>query len=741
MDDLDEIRERAWLQTVVAEALKQYDANSMGGERLREDALRTQKELWEEVGPISGSGQLEQLADFMSYIGAMKQQKRSHVFLESQKEKYARIAQSPYFGRIDFSEDGGGEKSYYIGAFNLVDEGFDILVHDWRAPVSGMFYDFDVGPASYDCPKGTISGELTRKRQYKIAKGGLIYMFDSSLKIDDEVLQQILGKSADSKMKAIVTSIQREQNRAIRNESFQNLVVEGPAGSGKTSVALHRAAYLLYKHRGTVTEKEILIFSPNAVFNDYISNVLPELGEENLISATFEDFMLKALHTELKKEGYYERLEYLLAGRERPTYAARSESVRFKSSEEFRQLLKAYAEQVQKDGPAFSDLYFREKLLISAREQKKLFAEDYAFLPFARRLIKLKSRIEYLLKPMEDARKREVAAALSEQGVADKQELAFKTAAIVAGETKDLRERVARAAAFDLIALYRAFFDHLVSGAKEADRARFMRMRAFTLEMLGANRLYYEDQVALLYLQSAWGGVAKTSSIRFLIVDEAQDYTPLQFEIFRLLFGNASLTLLGDKNQRIQPFSGADGQGLEGLGDIFPAGSTMYLRLGKSYRSTLEITRFTRRLLGVSAPEEAVERHGEEPVTLGFPDEAALRKRAAEDIAAFQAAGFSSVGILTRTKREAEEVYLALRRKTALKATLSGDEAYARGAVVMPAYLAKGLEFDAVIVYNASRDNYAYGDERLYLYTACTRALHALRVYYTGEATTLLEST
>lgn len=741
MDDSDELQERAWLQTVIAEARRQHDASSEDGKRLREDALRTQKELWEEVGPISGSGQLEQLADFMSYIGAMKQQKRSHVFLESQKEKYARIAQSPYFGRIDFSENGGAEKTCYIGTFNLVDESFNILVYDWRAPVSGMFYDFDVGPASYDCPKGTISGALTRKRQYKIANGELVYMFDSNLKIDDEVLQQILGKSADSKMKAIVTSIQREQNRAIRNESFQNLVVEGPAGSGKTSVALHRAAYLLYKHRGTVTEKEIVIFSPNAVFNDYISNVLPELGEESLLSATFEDFMRTTLCAALKKEGYYERLEYLLAGRERPTYPARSENVRFKSSDAFCELIKAYADSVQKNGPAFSDLYFREKLLLSAREQKKLFAKDYAFLPFVRRLTKLKSRIEYLLKPMVDERKKEVAAALAENGVTDKQELAFKTAAIVAGETKPLRERVASTTAFDPVALYRAFFDRLVSEAKEADRARFKRISAFTLEALDAKRLYYEDQIALLYLQSAWGGVTKTSYIRFLIVDEAQDYTPLQFEIFRLLFGKASLTLLGDKNQRVEPFSGADGQGLEGLGAVFPAGSTLYLRLSKSYRSTVEITRFTRRLLGVSAPEEAVERHGEEPLTLGFPDENALKKRVAEDIAAFQAAGFSSVGILTRTKKEAAEVYAVLRRKTVLKAILSGDEAYARGAVVMPAYLAKGLEFDAVIVYNASQNNYVYEDERLYLYTACTRALHALRVYYIGEATALLENT
>ncbi|HWR18088.1 MAG TPA: UvrD-helicase domain-containing protein [Clostridia bacterium] len=739
MDDLEKKLEEQWLETVVAEAQRQYLKYGESDEKLKEDALRTQKELWEEVGPIASSGELDQIVEFMEYIGSMKQQKRSHVFIKSQKDKYFKIAQSPYFARIDFKEEGQEDKPFYIGTFNLIDEKYSILVYDWRAPVSGMFYDFDVGPASYLCPKGTVEGEITRKRQYKIADGKLVYMFDSSLKIDDEMLRQILGRSADSKMKAIVTSIQREQNRAIRNESFQNLIVQGPAGSGKTSVALHRAAYLLYKHKDTVTEKNILILSPNAIFNDYISEVLPELGEENLLSTTFEAFMQGTLRTDLVNERFSDMMEYLYAGKSRPYFKERFFSMCFKSSDEFLKRIKAYADCMQNEGTGFFDIKIKDKLIVSAEEQKRLFREEYAFLPLERRLMKLRARIEYLLNPLESARKKEISEMLKEKSkILDRQELLFKSTAIVKSEFKEVRENVERITTYDPLKLYRAFFDHLVDTADKANRADMESIRSFTFEALDAKKLYYEDQIALFYLKSAWGGAVKTAAVRFLIADEAQDYTLLQLEILRLLFGHAKLTLLGDPSQTIHPYMREGVYGEEKLFAVFPEGSTLHLQLSKSYRSTLEITRFARRILHRPFIEDSVERHGSEPVTVGFKDEAELRQHIVADVQSFTEKGFSSIGILTRTKREAVDVYAYMRRKIPLKAVLSGDEEYVRGTVVMPVYLAKGLEFDAVIVYNASKENYT-PDERLYLYTACTRALHALHVCYVGEMTELLD--
>ncbi len=736
MNDTEQTLELQWLDEVLAEANRQYQENCEGDEKLRADALQTQKELWEEVGPVSVSNELDQLVEFMEYIGTMKQQKRSHAFLERQKEKYQKIAASPYFGRIDFAQEGGAEKPYYIGTFNLINKDYNILVYDWRAPVSGMFYDFETGPASYECPKGVIEGMLTLKRQYKVEGGKLVYMFDSELKIDDEMLQQLLGKSADSKMKAIVTSIQREQNRAIRNEQYQNLIVQGPAGSGKTSVALHRAAYLLYKHRGEITEKNILNFSPNGIFNDYISNVLPELGEENLMQTTFESFMHHALRSDLATESYYSMMEYLFEGRERPTFAVRSASMRIKSSASFHKLLKEYATYAQADGMHFEDLYFKKKLLLSAQEQAKLFSEDYAFLPFVRRLEKLKSRMQYLLKPEEDALKKQVIQTLAEEKrILDRQELLLRTSAIVAGETKKTREAIERLTAFDLLKKYRAFFDYLVQTVPEPMRAEAEQLRAFTLEALDAKQLFYEDQIALLYLKSVWGGVPKAAGVRFVIIDEAQDYTPLQYEIFRLLFGHASLTILGDENQAIHPYLNVGSY--ETIAQVFPKESTLFLKLSKSYRSTYEISAFAAMLLGRDA-SQSIARHGEEPIMNGFSSLSELQNALMNDAAALTEQGHSSVGILTRTKKEAAELSTALRRKLRHKTILSGDEGYARGVIVMPAYLAKGLEFDAVLIYNASAKSYAYEDERLYLYTACTRALHVLRVYYIRQPSALL---
>ncbi len=296
MKDFEWKLEKEWLQAVLQEVLKQYNEKHDLKEKFKKDAIETQRELWDDVGSVSIANGLEQVVDFIGFINTMKIQKRSHEFTKKLEEKYERMLLSPYFGRMDFIENGEEkDKKYYIGISNLINDNYDFLVYDWRAPVSNMFYDYEIGEANYKCPEGRVNGKLTLKRQYKINNGKIKYMFDSNLKIDDEVLQDILGKSTDSKMNAIVTTIQREQNKVIRNEEYKNLIVQGPAGSGKTSVALHRIAYLLYKHRDKISPKNIVIFSPNDIFNDYISNVLPQLGEDNMCQTTFKEYMHKAL--------------------------------------------------------------------------------------------------------------------------------------------------------------------------------------------------------------------------------------------------------------------------------------------------------------------------------------------------------------------------------------------------------------------------------------------------------------
>ncbi len=317
--------ENEWLQEVLKEARKQFNEKKDLKKRFEKDAIETQRELWQDIGSVSASNGLEQIVDFMQSINTMKIEKRSHEFTRKLEEKYERILLAPYFGRIDFLEKGDKKaEKCYIGISNLINDNYDIFIYDWRAPVSSMFYDYEIGESSYQCPEGIVDGKLTLKRQYKINNDKIEYMLDSNLKIDDEVLQNILSKSTDSKMKTIITTIQREQNKVIRNEEYKNLIVQGPAGSGKTSVALHRIAYLLYKHRDKIKPQNIVIFSPNDIFNDYISSVLPQLGEDNMYQTTFKEYMHMALGSELIKENYCEMMEYILVSKKQDSYEKES---------------------------------------------------------------------------------------------------------------------------------------------------------------------------------------------------------------------------------------------------------------------------------------------------------------------------------------------------------------------------------------------------------------------------------
>jgi DNA helicase II / ATP-dependent DNA helicase PcrA len=734
--------ENEWLEKVLEETRKQLSEKRDFKEKFKKDAIDTQRELWQEVGSVSISNELEQLVDFLGFIDVMKRQKRSHEFTAKLQEKYEKMVLSPYFGRIDFHEN-GDERSekYYIGLSNLITDKYDFLIYDWRAPVCSMFYDYEIGKAGYKCPEGIIEGSLTQKRQYKINNGKIDYMFDSNLKIDDEILQDILGKSTDSKMKTIVTTIQREQNKVIRNEEYKNLIVQGPAGSGKTSIALHRIAYLLYKHRDKIVPQNIIIFSPNQIFNDYISNVLPELGEENMCQTTFKEYMHKSLGNELILEDYCDMMEYILASKEKPAYQQRIRNIKYKSSIEFKDLLKQYVTYVEKTDRDFTDIILRDKVIISSKDLKDLFYKDYAQFPLKRRLHKLRERVLFLLKPYEKEFIREVAGKLRDSGsYIDKIEITEKSIVAIRGEMKDLYREIDRMTEFDLVDIYTTLFEKLElfysNPATENSDKKIDEIKRYTLENLKAHRLYYEDQPALLYLKGALGDLPKTSEIKYVIIDEAQDYTPLQYEIFKQLFNHASITMLGDLNQSINPFMNLGDY--NNISDLYPQNNTCIINLTKSYRSTMEITEFSRMLLHKEIADGFVERRGEKPIVLGFPKEEAMKERILEDVKIGKEKGYKSIGIITRTIKETNEVYSFLKDKTAIKSIISDEDEYKNDTLVIPAYLAKGLEFDVVIIYNAGNESYCCEEERLLFYTACTRALHVLHVYYTGKHTPLL---
>ena len=738
MLDLDLRQEEQWLETVLDEANAQLLEVSAQDDALKDDAIETQRELWEDVGSLAASDGLDKIVDFLEYISVMKKQKRSHGIIEAQKAKLQKIVRTPYFGRIDFQTAGSAQvKPYYIGTFSLITDENRVLVYDWRAPVSGMFYDDEIGPARFTTPGGEVEGELTSKRQYKIEHGKITYLFDSSVKIDDEMLQQMLAGHADGKMRSIITTIQREQNRAIRNESYQHLIVQGAAGSGKTSVALHRIAYLLFRHRDTITAENIIVFSPNPVFSDYISNVLPELGEANMLQTTFGSFLAGALPIKGRREQYYDLMEYLFSAKDQPTYHERTSSLRLKSSAAFRDAIKAYAVALAGQDVSFAPLVCAGKTIASSKELKKLFSYDYASLPYLARFEKLRDRMNYLLDARDIARAEEIAQLITaSEGFIDRGELRRRSRAIAKDETRSARTNAAMMTEVTAGSIYLSFLDELETWLpclSEADRASVCRD---TRENFRAGQLRYEDQIALLFLQGTLGGTQKTARIRYVIIDEAQDYSPLQYECIRLFFARASVTMLGDLDQSITPYLCLGGY--ENLSALFPAENTLLLRFTKSYRSTAEIIAFSAAILGRSGDIDSVGRHGEAPKIVRMPTQDAIFHAIAEDIRALREDGHVSIGILTETKAETKLVFQALKSVDGISALSGSEEEFPRGAVVLPAYLAKGLEFDAVILFNAGDGHFENESERLLLYTACTRALHRLILYHTGSPSPFL---
>lgn len=734
--------ENEWLQEVLKEVRKQFNEKHNFKERFKKDAIKTQRELWQDIGSVSVSNGLEQIVDFMQFINTMKIEKRGHEFTRKLEKKYERMLLSPYFGRIDFLEKGDKKaEKCYIGISNLINDNYDILIYDWRAPISSMFYDYEIGEASYECPEGIVDGKLTLKRQYKINNGKIEYMFDSNLKIDDEVLQDILSKSTDSKMKTIVTTIQREQNKVIRNEEYKNLIVQGPAGSGKTSVALHRIAYLLYKQRDKIKPQNIVIFSPNDIFNDYISNVLPQLGEDNMYQTTFKEYMHMALGSELIKENYCEMMEYILVSKKQDSYQKRISSIKFKSSMEFLDILKRYVSYLEKMDRNFTDIIFRGNLIISSKDIQELFFKDYVKLPLKRRLEKIRERILFLVEPYKKLRIEEVASELKDSdSYIDKVEIMKRSTHVVKEEMKNIYYEINRMTELDLVDIYKKLFEKLeffyASSNTKYRETEIDKIKSYTLEKLKTRILNYEDQPPLLYLKGAIGDLPKTSEIKYVIIDEAQDYTPLQYEIFHQLFQSASITILGDLHQSINPFMNVGDY--SNISNIFSKDDTCIINLTKSYRSTIEITKFSRRLLNKEISGECVERSGDDPLLLGFIDEGAIKERLLEDVKIYNEKGYKSIGIITRTVKEAEEVYSFLKGKVHVKSIMKDDE-YVSDTLVIPSYLSKGLEFDVVLIYNAGDGNYSCEEERLLLYTACTRALHALCIYYSGKITPLLK--
>ena len=602
------------------------------------------------------------------------------------RDRLQKTKASPYFARIDFLPEGELQAAaYYIGlyAFRYQQQ---LYIIDWRSPVASMFYDFELGKAFYDAPQGHTDGELRLKRQFKIVNGEMEYAFDSSQNIQDDILQQELAHTSDEKMKSIISTIQKEQNQIIRNEKAHTLIIQGVAGSGKTSIALHRVAFLLYRFRNTIKAQNVTIISPNKVFGDYIANVLPELGEEPIFEASLEDLALVQLENGVDFVGDRDPLE--------AKDPAWEERVKFKSSVEFVHLMDDFIARLPQ--LAFQPQNFEYKEWKVPADWIQARVDVYKRFPLMKRLEMvaddIHSRLENeFLREEQPPHRNRIFQALRKM-------LTMKTT----------------------LSAYRAFFRQL---GKE---------RAKLFKPFQKGVLEWNDVYPYLYLQAAFTGLQQSRMIKHLVIDEMQDYSPIQYAVLNLLF-QCPKTILGDFSQSINPNCPYT---LEDLHQLYEGSQLM--RLEKSYRSTYEIIHFAKKIVS-QADFQAVERHGPAPELLSFPSQEEELQEIVRRVEEFHQGKYNTLGIVTRTNSQAQALYEALRERGAQVNLITPEsKSFQNGATVLSVHMSKGLEFDQVILPQADGETYSSEFDRNLLYVACTRAMHQLALTCTGTFSPLL---
>ncbi|SDS48696.1 DNA helicase-2 / ATP-dependent DNA helicase PcrA [Paenibacillaceae bacterium GAS479] len=754
---------------------------------LRDQATDMRKRFWEDVTINTSTDEdfEETFHNINQQSAVLAERERGHKLLKQQWKNLKRLLPSPYFGRIDFQENGSDPtEQIYIGVSSFVDkDGLNFLIYDWRTPIASLYYDYSPGPASYITPTGRIEGTMELKRQFQIQNGQIRNMFDASETIGDELLQQVLGKGADSQMKSIVATIQKEQNTIIRDDKSRMLIVQGAAGSGKTSAALQRVAFLLYKNRQTIKADQIVLFSPNPMFASYISTVLPELGEENMQQTTFQEYIDYWVGSTLRPEDPFDGIEYVLTEQGTPGYEARLQGIKYKTSEAFLQALQNYGIWLGREGMRFKGIRIRDRILITGKQMREKFYSYDRSLPLFNRVVLLQEWLLNELATLErmereapwvqeelnylDAdqyaevfgtlhRDREVFdlaehyASVREKVIkkrredegdfdfAQKEEDLLRRT-IVKDIFKPLRKSVRKFSFVDYKGIYGQLFDEEAAYREKTKEAvipsLWPEICRQTKETLTRNELFHEDATPYLYVKELIEGVRTNTEIQYVFVDEGQDYSAFQFEYLKKLFPRARMTVLGDFGQAIFMQSTSLDAPDSPLVRLYGEAETRLIRLVRSYRSTREIVEFTRLMLPGGEEITPFERGGQKPLLVGLDGGEKRDAQLVADIAALRAEGFHSIAVITKTAAESRKAYESLRAHggEALQLITKETQNFEKGAMLIPVYLAKGVEFDAVLIYDASPEAYGRDNERKLLYTACTRAMHRLYLYSTGD--------
>ena len=655
-------REKNYLNKTVSLVRKKI--SKLGQELYDDDSkvLEFKKLIWDTHAEMDPTEMRNMMAESDLQVTIM-QSKGNYL------QRLFRVQNKPYFGSIRF-KDNEGEEDIYIGITHVEDK-LNYYVHDWRSPICSMFYDFETGPAYYKAPAGIIKGEITRKRQYIIEDAELKNIFDNDLNISDSLLQKVLAEESSDKMKNIVNTIQEEQNKVIRNTEDKNLIVEGIAGSGKTSVALHRIAFLLYRIPN-LTSNNVVVFTPNKVFSEYISNVLPELGEENTYDMTFYDLLCQNINEYKDIENFTDFIS-----RYYKDNISDFNLIKYKQSDEIINDIDDYINNLLTKVKFTNKLEYDDFIEVDTDELNSMLTYKYKNFPLFERIKEMSKRI----------------ASNNYKG-------SIKNASSIEKKLKELLN-----IELDLKVIFNDFYN--------SDYFKYKHK-----EKVNDKYLYYEDACIFLYIKSLLVVFNTIHFNKLIVIDEAQDYNKLQYLIIKKTFKTSNYTILGDTNQTINPYYKYNS--LEELTSIFD--SSKYITLTKTYRSTDKIINYTNKILGLS---HVTSIRNDKASDIIFRNNV-TKNDFLTDINNLKNTS-KSIAIITKNDKEAEDVYNLLKDNTDI-VLIDGFSHIKRDLVVVPSYIAKGLEFDSVIIYTDIDNKYQEKDKYLY-YVACTRAQHNLIIY------------
>lgn len=706
------------LAQTISLAEEQLKQAKEAADKKKSEIIEAKKDVRENtehgITSLYTSDGFEALVELSQYINPVTDKIIDYEEEEHKILLLEKMIKSPYFARIDFKFDDEDEfEKIYIGRSSLRKNSYqEMYVYDWRSPIASVFYRFMTGEAFYDAPCGRVTGELNLKRQYEIKNGTLEYFFDSDVQIVDEFLRQLLSQNTTAKMKAIVETIQHEQDVVIRDMENDLLMVQGVAGSGKTSIALHRAAYLMYQGLQTkLSANNIMIISPNSIFEQYISNVLPELGEDNVISSVFEDILSELLNGR-KIQSRNDFLENLFVNSKYKEISRNS--IEFKTSSFFREILDQFLIDIPRQWIEFEDVYYEGKCVVS----EQILKDKILGRPETPLGIKLEQLEDYILEQIFGTGK----------GRGHKEEKNL------------IKQEIQKFIKIDIVELYKilfsneAYFYSLLQNSNPSQNIK--NIWKYTKENLEADSLYYDDAIAIAYLYLKIYGTNKYKNIKQVVIDEAQDYYPLQYEIFNLVFSNAKFTILGDMKQTLAKKE--DISFYEQIQKILNKKKSSLIMLDKSFRCTNEILNFSLKFIEQSSQIKSFNRNGDSPKVYIADNSEIFIDEIVKEIKLCQEKGFQSICLICKTEKNSTYLFNKIKHKLDIQLIKNGSASDLQGVFILPVYMSKGLEFDTVLICDADSQNYHDEDDKNLLYVACTRALHKLSLFCENEVSPLI---